>query len=112
MPAAGSTIRTVPGGKGDPLGAGGTATGRSPPPPLGRPTRKPTRTTRTTPRTDSPTTHAVRRGGPGSAGRTGGASTVAVCWAAGASTATPGPAGVVTSDQPRPSHQRTVSGLP
>src|ERR671916_1669151 len=122
MPAASSTILIVPGGKADSLGGGSAAGPASSSGPLGRPTRKPMRTTSTSPRTDSPTTHPVRRGGRvrSGGGVCAGASSAAVgCAGAGtagcvggACTATPGPTGVVTSDQPAPFHQRTIPGVP
>src|SRR5919199_6979464 len=114
MPAASSTIRSVPGGKADPLGAG-SAVGPVPSAePLGRPTRKPMRTTSTSPSADSATTHPVRLGErPGPGGGVGAAASGAGAGAAaGACTATPGPTGVVTSDHPPPFHQRAVPGAP
>ena len=61
-----------------------------------------------------PTSHGVRLPVPDGAGggttnvpgRAGGARTGEVC------TETPGPAGVATSDQPVPLHQRTIEGAP
>src|SRR4051812_44179016 len=113
MPAASSTIRTVPGGKvwpepdGDDV-APADGSGMAPLLP-GRQINSPTTTTTTSPST--PRTRSGRRradipgrgSGPESktSGGRSGASTGAV------RTATPGPAGVVRSDQPTPFHQRT-----
>jgi hypothetical protein len=119
MPAAASTIRTVPGGNDGAAGNdgeagsgdGSAAGGRLPP----RLTRSPTTTAPMTTSASSGTTHGLRRRGPTgsgpgsdvrSSGDLGGAST-GDHW-----TSTPGPAGVVTSDQPEPSHHRTNPGEP
>src|SRR5687767_5292504 len=119
MPAAESTIRTVPGGNAGPVAVGGSATGPSssgagPPPSTATSTRT-TTTMRASPL--APMSTAVRReraGGSGgrqdsqasgdSAGRAGASN--------GVPTETPGPAGVVTSDHEPPSHQRTSPGAP
>src|SRR4051794_15814487 len=114
-------IRVVPGAKVGPLGAeelgtDGSAVGvvASSDPLTSAITRTTTNAT-----TDSATTRPV---GNGRGGRSGEArvpldDVVPCCGAGGASTgerctATPGPAGVVTSDQRPPSHQRTRPGAP
>src|SRR5829696_6563094 len=117
MPAARSTIRTVPGGNAggvdvpapvDVLLRGGSSSPEAP-----------TSAAMTTTRAPSPSSHRVRspRGAPVSlvissssdSQRGGCCSTGAV----GISpTATPGPTGVVTSDQAAPFHQRAVPGAP
>src|SRR5690348_7265345 len=119
MPATSSMIRTVPGekvgpdGPADPLAgpAAGNGAGELLP---DRATTRPTTTSTTAARTAIPTTRACRlRGGEAKVSGaddadsgSGGAST-GECW-----TATPGPAGVIRSDQPAPVHQRTCPGAP
>src|SRR5688500_17597429 len=119
MPDAGSMIRTVPGGNvGAPGGSvagddGDWAVGASG---LDPPTSSAATTAATRPSTARPTIHAVR--GPllsddgstgeivaGAAGGDGASS--GEVW-----TATPGPAGVVTSAHADPLHHRTWPGAP
>src|SRR3954452_13167771 len=133
MPAASSMIRTVPGGNVRPAGGPGTneddggvgaeATSGGAPP---EPSTSAATTATTSPTIDRPTTHAVRllpSDGRGSiktvcgSGPRGGATVWASGVRGGAGTgddwpATPGPAGVVTSDQPPPSHHRTWPAAP
>src|SRR5829696_5504722 len=120
MPADSSTIRTVPGGKAGPEGGcpavegSGAAMGSSPP---RLPTTSASTTALTTPSTPATiqavlpglvrrgsgsTTHGAGRGAGGRCGASTGD-----CW-----TATPGPAGVATSDHADPLHQRTIRGVP
>src|SRR5947209_19596061 len=108
-------ISVVPGAKvgpdGPAVGAGWAIGGG----PEERPTSSPTpssaaRTTTTSAHTQ-PRRPLVRGSGGGSCSNGGGiggggASTGERC------TATPGPAGVATSDQPAPFHQRTIPGVP
>src|SRR3954454_12099412 len=118
MPEASSPIRSVPGGNVGPAGgccpvagAVASAAGVVPPElPRNRAAPKPA----TSPSSEIPTIHGVRAGGSCDHGvwgtdsgeRTGGVRTGDDC------TATPGPAGVATSDQPVPSHQRTTPDVP
>src|SRR3954451_15539658 len=113
MPACSSKIRTVPDGKVGPDGAGVPEFAAAPvsPSPPERPTSRPTTRTTTSPSTDSTTTQAVgkRRAGAAAGGAAGGRGGAA----AGARwTVTPGPAGMVTSDHPPPSHHRTRPAAP
>src|SRR4051794_37087956 len=126
MPAASSVIRTVPGGKVLVGWLVGSATGASPvaeplrPRPIATSSR-----TNTTPSTPSPMNSGRRRdhrgrtgsqvpssAGPQASHAAGGSG----ARGAGASNdrpmLPPGPAGVVTSDQAEPFHQRTVPGAP
>src|SRR3954466_10240044 len=139
MPATWSVIRTVPGGKVLVGWLVGSATRASPPgsePLRPRPIAT-TSSTRTTPSTPSPMSSGRRRDRRGRTGspvpvsaappdspahRGGGAPQDSQpdggSGARGAGdsnerpTLTPGPAGVVTSDQAEPFHQRTVPGAP
>src|SRR5688572_15956525 len=121
MPASSSMIRTVPGANVGPAGGCGTdeedgvATGFPLPPDRPMTTPMPTTSTRTS--SEMPTIQPVRlrlgsrspddRNSVGAAGgRVGGAST-GEDW-----TATPGPAGVATSDQDVPLHHRTIPAVP
>src|SRR3954463_6688537 len=118
MPEASSTIRSVPGGKVGPAGGGcpvagaGASAAGGAPPELPRNRAAPTTAMSTS--SEIPTIHGVRAAGScdhgawgtGSGERTGGVSTGEDC------TATPGPAGVATSAQPVPSHQRTTPDVP
>src|SRR3954463_12068958 len=108
-------MRTVPGAKVGPDGAADDC-GRSTPcvPSPERPTNTPTTTTTAT-STSAPVAHAQpnrRRGAPGGrdagaeGGAAGGVRTGERC------TATPGPAGVATSDHPLPLHHRTMPAAP
>src|SRR5690242_14298389 len=103
MPETSSMIRRVPGGKVGPAGGGcadgtvGPATGVAWP---ALPRKRAAPTTATSTSRETPTIHEVRLlpdlvggGNSGAARRTGGARTGEDC------TATPGPAGVATSDQ-------------
>src|SRR5690348_695793 len=116
MPEASSMIRRVPGGNVGPAGGDcsdeneGSATGVAVPE---LPTNSAAPTTATSTTTQSPRIQGVRflgggAGGwnSGTAGRTGGARTGEDC------TATPGPAGVATSDQLIPFHHRTIPAAP
>src|SRR3954470_23692637 len=121
MPETSSTIRTVPGGNVGP--AGGACSGAEAVAPaagvasfeLPRKSAGPTTATRTS--SEIPTIQGVRLpvvgtscdhgvSRTGSVVRTGCARTGEDC------TATPGPAGVATSDQPAPSHHRTIPDVP
>src|SRR4051795_2933682 len=112
-------IRTVPGGNVGPaggsgwaVGAGDSATAWSSVP--DRPRKSAAPTTATSTSSARPTTQPVRRppsdgGSPGDSGAgtgAGGART------GEDRTATPGPAGVATSDHAAPSHHRTSPGVP
>src|SRR3954449_3956346 len=107
-PESSSKIRTVPGANVGPAGTGSDGTGRSAVVVVSfdLPTTTPITRTTISATTDSPTTGPVGndRGdvggtdGAAGSGRAGGART-GDCW-----TATPGPAGVVTSDHRTPSH--------
>src|SRR3954451_21776358 len=122
MPAALSIIRTVPGGNVRPAGGPGTkeedggvgpeATSPGVPP---RPTTSAATTAMTSPTMDRPTIQAVRLLPPpagGSAGTVGGSGLRGGARTGDDWTATPGPAGVVTSDQLPPSHHRTCPTAP
>src|SRR4051794_33694760 len=118
MPEASSTIRSVPGGKVGPAGGGcpvagavASAAGVAPPE---LPRNRAAPTTATSTSSEIPTIHGVRAGGAcdhgpwgtGPGGRPGGVRPRDDC------TATPGPAGVATSDQLVPSHHRTTPDVP
>src|SRR3954452_1641555 len=113
MPASSSKIRTVPGATVGPDGVGTPAfgAGAASPSPPDRPASRPTTRITASPTTDSATTQAVgkRRAGAAAGGAaTGrGGAAVGMRW-----TVTPGPAGVVTSDHPAPSHHRTRPAAP
>src|SRR3954454_15322344 len=113
-------IRVVPGANVGPEGTGEPDTGGSAiVAASSRPLTSAITRTTTSATTDSATTAPV---GKRRAGRSGEANVplddvVAGCGVGGASTAerctaTPGPAGVVTSDQLTPFHQRTYPGVP
>src|SRR5690348_13845711 len=116
MPASWSMICTVPGGNVGPVGVGVAGDSAV----VGgldeRPTTSPMTTrTATTPATTAHTHRGRLRRGDGSEARDpvdvrlgggGGARTGDDC------TMTPGPAGVATSDQLTPFHQRTMPGAP
>ena len=122
MPAASSMIRTVPGGNVWPAGGPGTneddggvgpeATSRGVPP---EPSTSAATTATMSPTIDRPTIQAVRLLPSEAGGSTGtgcgsglrGGARTGDDW-----TATPGPAGVVTSDQLPPSHHRTWPAAP
>src|SRR4051795_4291745 len=108
MPEASSMIRTVPGANVGPDGADAAGAEERAPSVLllERPATSASTSTTTSPSTESPTTHAGGndRGAAGTADGTPGSRPAAP---GGLWTATPGPAGVVTSDQPAPFHQRT-----
>src|SRR3954447_25417500 len=117
MPASRSTIRTVPGGNSEgpdvPAAVDGLPIGASfrPEPP----TSAATSTTTTRASAPSPSSHRVRL--PDGASTSLVISSSSDSHGAGPSsgmapTATPGPAGVATSDQPAPFHQRTMPGAP
>src|SRR5687768_1574589 len=122
MPADSSMIRTVPGANVGPAGGcgpdegdDGVATGSPPPPDCPTTSPMPTTSTSTSTSSEMPTIQPVRPRSPedrisvgGSTGVTGrvGASTGENC------TATPGPAGVATSDQAVPLHHRTIPADP
>src|SRR3954447_932884 len=119
MPAAESMIRTVPGANVGPAGGAGTADGGEPAavpfPSAPRPTSSAATTATTRPRTDRPITQALRPPPPvtgppastsGGLTGSGGARSGDDC------TVTPGPAGVATSDQLAPFHQRACPGAP
>src|SRR5690349_6296338 len=115
MPAAWSVIRTVPDGNVGPAGgglpvvaSGGSVITSSPLPA----TRNPISTTRTRARTPRTTASPVRPPEPGGVGGGTAGSTVRGLYPAGCWTCTPGPAGVATSDQLTPFHQRTRPGAP
>src|SRR3954468_4591242 len=117
MPAASSMIRTVPDGNVAPVGAGagadappGPATASSSVPLPA--TTRPITTTSTRASTPRPTIQPVRPPLPGGAAGGTAGEDVRGWWAAGCWTATPGPAGVATSDQLTPFHQRTRPGVP
>src|SRR4051812_43160547 len=109
MPASWSVIRTVPDGNVGPAGGGlpvvtrgGSAVTSSPVPA----TRNPINTTSTRASTPRTTARPVRPPDPdGTGGGTTG-STVRCGYPTGCWTCTPGPAGVATSDQLTPFHQR------
>src|SRR3954463_6935648 len=120
MPAAWSNIRTVPGGKVGSTGTWGwgcsgvgTVVAAAGLPSEARPTNMAAPTTATSTSREMPRIHGGRPpgasgagNGNASGGRVGGASTGDDC------TATPGPAGVATSDQLTPFHQRTMPSAP
>src|SRR4051812_25850809 len=114
MPAASSVIRTVPDGKVGPAGGstvvtgGGSAMTSSPE----SATRKPISTTSTRASTPRMTASPVRPPGPDGAGGGTTGSTGRGVYPTGCWTFTPGPAGVATSDQLTPFHQRTRPGAP
>src|SRR6478609_8490898 len=121
MPAAESMIRTVPGAKFEPVGgviegSAPLSTGDSalpvPPPPT--PVTRATTTVTTSARTAIPTNSGVRLRPAGAASRSsaGGSAGGGGDRAGEDRTTTPGPAGVATSDQPTPFHQRTIPGAP
>src|SRR4051794_38451355 len=115
MPAFSSTIRTVPGGNADgptpadgPLLTGGSSV-REPP------TSAATTTTTTRASAPSPTSRPVRlpvRGGPSLVISSSSDSQRGSAGSGIVPSSTPGPAGVVTSDQAAPFHHRAVPGAP
>src|SRR5688500_11735400 len=120
MPDARSTMRTVPGGNvgppGDAVAEGGAVHWAVLSPEPEPPTSSAATTATTSPSTASPTTQAVRGPEPGDGASAAGI-VAGVDGGDGASngdvwTATPGPAGVVTSAHADPPHHRTWPGLP
>src|SRR3954471_19222112 len=127
MPAASSTIRTVPGGKvlvgcAAEFAAGTRASSPEPPLPSTIATSSSTRTTPSVPSPMSSERRRGRRGRPGARAPSSGVPHASQPDGATGSgggggsnerpTLTPGPAGVVTSEQVLPFHQRTMPSAP